>query len=152
MDARRTSKQELLSRRARYMILEACHCQSRMNIRYGPGYPDLDDRFPSGYLDSMTRRDKFGDARRRYSKKRRCKSRIWIKRSGKCSFTAFLRLSRWGFAGGWPKFDFYSFLGVLCRRKRTEKIAQVVVILQVASQEFQTTLCNHSALAVPRYI
>lgn len=32
-------------------------------------YPDLDDRFPSGNLDSVTKRDKFGVSRRRYSKR-----------------------------------------------------------------------------------
>ena len=30
------------------------------------GYPDLYDHFSTGYLDSVTRRDEFGDSRRRY--------------------------------------------------------------------------------------
>ena len=96
MGAGHASKQELLSRRAKYMTLVAC--QGRMNVRYGKafgplelssirrikeqawGYPDLHNCVLSGYLDAVTRRDKLGDSRRRYSKKvpakRRCTSRI----------------------------------------------------------------------------
>ena len=98
MDARRASKQELLSHRAGHMTVEAS--QDKTNIRYGKAFRPLelsiskkkgagmlveskDGRFLSGYvLDSETRRDKFGVSRWRYFKdsevrvKRRCTSRI----------------------------------------------------------------------------
>ena len=101
-------------------------------------YSDLDDHFPSGYLDPVTRRDKFDVSRRWYSKRlgstgeRRCVSRIWI-RSGKRSFT-FLEPSIWGFASGWHKLEPYFFWRCLSR-----KIGCCVLL---ASQGFQSPFCD----------
>lgn len=89
MDARCVSKQELLSRRARYATVKAGRTfvygkasgpssafesskKKGAGIRTeSMGYPDPDlyDRFSTEYLDSVVRRDEFGDSRRRYSER-----------------------------------------------------------------------------------